>query len=155
MSLPTKAIDRLFHRLAATYGSEWDRSIGVTPLNDVKTAWAHELSGFASPEGMQCIAWALENLPERAPNVIQFKHLCRKAPMPEMPQLPEPQADPQRMKSELAKLGAILNKPKESMDGLGWARQIIAKRDAGMKVASLPLRMATEALQKKSYMNPD
>ncbi len=40
-------------------------------------------------------------------------------------------------------------------DPLKWAKRIIAKRDAGMKVASLPLRMATEALQKKSYINPD
>lgn len=31
MSLPAKAVDRIFARLGATYGAAWDRSLGATP----------------------------------------------------------------------------------------------------------------------------
>ena len=56
MSLPVQALDRLFSRLAATYGAAWERSLGSTPLADVKTAWSHELSGFSG--SLNRIAWA-------------------------------------------------------------------------------------------------
>ena len=73
-----RVIDRLFQRLAATYGAEWDRSISTVPLADIRTVWAHELQGFAGR--LWRVAWALENLPERCPNVVAFKNLCRLAP---------------------------------------------------------------------------
>lgn len=102
MHLPSKAVDRLFERLAATYGAAWDKSLGTAPLEDVKNVWSYELSGFA--DKMLMIAWALDNLPEKCPNVIEFKNLARKAPAPPVPRLPEPKADPERVKAELAKL---------------------------------------------------
>ena len=43
MTIAVEAIDRLFQRLAATYGAAWDRSLGQAPIADVKTAWAHEM----------------------------------------------------------------------------------------------------------------
>ena len=88
MSLPVQALDRLFARLAATYGAAWERSLGSTPLADVKTAWSHELSGFAG--SLNRIAWALENLPPKCPNVIEFKALCRQAPAPDGLCRPDP-----------------------------------------------------------------
>lgn len=39
-------IERVFLRLAATYGAAWDRALGQAPIGDVKTVWAHELSAF-------------------------------------------------------------------------------------------------------------
>jgi hypothetical protein len=105
MGLPIKAIDRIFARLAATYMAAWDRSLGAVPLSDIKTAWSYELGGFENR--LQDIAWALDNLPEKPPNVIEFKKLCRLAPVTETPQLEAPKADPERLKAELAKLGHI------------------------------------------------
>lgn len=102
MTLPIKAIDRLFERMAATYGAQWTRMWATVPISDVKTAWAHELAGYAGR--LDALAWVLENLPERCPNVIEFRNLCRLAPTPERPRLPEPAADPQRVAAELAKL---------------------------------------------------
>lgn len=146
MSLPTQVIDRLFSRLAATYGAGWDRSLGQTPLSDVKTAWAHELQGFTAR--LESIAWALENLPERCPNVIEFRNLCRRAPAPEAPALPEPPANPQRLREELAKLQPILEAAAKanSDDRLCWARAIVSKRQQGMRVAHGTYNIAAAAL---------
>lgn len=146
MSLPNKAIDRLFERLAATYGAAWTRQWADVPMADVKAAWAHELASFAG--SLHRIAWALENLPARCPNVIEFKHLCRQAPAPEAPRLPEPKADPERVKHELAKLGESRAKASttERKDNRAWARRIVARAEAGEKVNPTSLRFAREAL---------
>jgi hypothetical protein len=148
MSLPIPAIDRLFQRLAATYGAAWDRSMGSTPVNDFKAAWAHELSGFTGR--LDALAWALENLPEKCPNVIEFRNLARRAPEPETPRLPEPPADPERLRAELAKLQPILDEAKRAVttDRLAWARRIVSRRQAGERVAHGTYRIAAEALRK-------
>lgn len=148
MSLPVKAIDRLFERLALTYGAAWVRQWEGLNLNDIKAMWAHELAGYASR--LDAIAWALENLPPKCPNVIEFKHLCRQAPAPEAPRLPEPKADPERVKAELAKLG---HKPPSerasgpvTVDHKAWAKRIIARHEQGEKIRPISLRFAREAL---------
>jgi hypothetical protein len=49
-------------------------------MENAKTVWAQELSDFAyNPDA---ICFALLNLPERAPNAIKFKEICRLAPRP-------------------------------------------------------------------------
>ena len=148
MSLPMKAVDRLFERLAAIYGAAWLRQWDGIPINDVKAVWAHELSGFSGR--LEAIAWALENLPERCPNVIEFRNICRQAPAPEVPKLPEPNADPERVRAELAKLG--YKPPSErgasavTVDHKVWAKRIIARHESGEKVRPISLRFAREAL---------
>lgn len=146
MSLPLKAIDRLFDRMALTYGSAWEKSLGTAPVMDIKTVWAHELSGFGDKLSM--VAWALENLPERAPNVIEFRNLCRKAPAPEAPRLPEPQADQERLKAELSKLcGVIKETPPFTYNPKGWAHRIMQRQEDGEMVKPTTLRFAKEALR--------
>lgn len=139
-----KAIDRLFHRLSATYGAEWDRAMGQTPINDAKTVWAHELQPFKF--SLNRIAWALENLPDRCPNVIQFKNLCRQAPAPETIALPEPKADPARVAAELAKLGSIrvAEKPVNGMKE--WAYRLQARDKAGEAINANQRRCYRAAL---------
>lgn len=151
MSLPIKAIDRLFERLAATYGNDWTRQWASVPIADVKSVWAHELSGFAGK--LQCIAWALENLPEQCPNVIQFKHLCRKAPDSVLPQLaaPEPKADPARVAAELAKLRGTLGipapgAPTNQVNHRAWAPRILARLEAGEKISPTVVKMARDCV---------
>lgn len=145
MTLRAKAVDHLFQRLAATYCAAWDRSLGAAPVADVKAAWAHELSGF--DDKLPMVAWALENLPERCPNVIEFKALCRRAPAPEAPRLPEPKADPERMKAELGKLGTVATAARsQAHDPRGWAKAILAKSQAGQPVGRYALHSAREVL---------
>jgi hypothetical protein len=146
MTLPIKAIDRLFERLGATYGAAWTRQWVDVPMNDVKAAWSHELQGYAS--NLQPIAWALENLPERCPNVIEFRNLCRHAPAPEVPRLPEPKVDPERLKQELAKLSSIrASVAPGSNDGREWARRIIGRLEAGERINPATLKCAKDALR--------
>lgn len=149
MSLPVKAIDRLFERLALTYGAAWVRQWEGLDMNDIKAMWAHELSGFSGR--LEAIAWALENLPERCPNVIEFRNLCREAPRPQAMPLPEPPADPERVRAELAKLGHVPASQRAGVtakvDHKAWAKRIIARHESGEKVRPISLRFAREALR--------
>jgi hypothetical protein len=143
----TQPIDRLFERLSLTYGNAWQTSLGTAPLNEIKTFWLHELSGFMqSKESMQAISWALNHLPERPPNLVQFKNLCFQAPAVEKLQLPAPPADPERVKQELAKLASFrLNKLKQ--DPKDWARKILGDYAAGAKKSPTVVEMARNALE--------
>lgn len=143
MSLPLQAVERLFERLTTTYGRNFLSMYEGLDASAVKTIWSHELSGFAA--NLQAIAWGLENLPERAPNAIEFRNLCRRAPTPEAPRLPEPKADPERVKAELAKLGHLRSiEPKG--DRRAWARAIVGRAQSGGRVTPTVLRIATECL---------
>ncbi|MDE2104030.1 MAG: hypothetical protein KGL39_42730 [Patescibacteria group bacterium] len=146
MSLPLPVIDRLFQRLAATYGAAWDRSLGNAPMVDVKTVWGEELTGFSDRLGL--IAWALENLPERCPNVIEFRNLCRHAPLLDAPRIEQERkaATPERIAAELAKLTPAQPRQRGAVD-VRWAQSIVAAHKRGVRVNSLPLRMARDALE--------
>jgi hypothetical protein len=141
----TQPIDRLFERLSLTYGIAWDKSLGSAPLNEIKSFWMHELSGFMqSKESMMAISWALGNLPERPPNLVQFKNLCYQAPAVQKPQLPAPPADPERVKQEMAKLAPLKMGP--GVDPKAWARRILDEYAAGRKKPIAVVQMARDAL---------
>lgn len=143
----TQPIDRLFERLSMTYGIAWDNSIGTAPLNEIKSFWLHSLSGFMqSKESMQAISWALGHLPERPPNLVQFKNLCYQAPAVEKPQLPAPPADPVRVNNELAKL-ATMRIGAQKIDPKDWARKILGDYAAGVKKSPAVVEMARNALE--------
>ncbi len=72
-----KVIDALFDKMFMVYGSEWSKKWDGRPIQETKGAWAAELSGFK----VEQIKHALDNLPERPPNLIQFKSLCQHAPV--------------------------------------------------------------------------
>lgn len=140
-----KAIDRLFQRLGATYGAAWDKSLGDAPISDVKTVWCHELDCFKA--SLFRLAWALENLPNRCPNVIEFKNLCRQAPAQDLPKLPEPAANPARVSAELAKLAPLIAKVTQSpVDHKAWAKKLKARHEAGEKLNLNQIRCYKAAL---------
>ncbi|NBX86948.1 MAG: hypothetical protein EBQ97_00300 [Bacteroidetes bacterium] len=143
----TQPIDRLFERLSMTYGIAWDNSLGSAPLNEIKSHWMHELSGFLkSKESMMSISWALDHLPERPPNLVQFKNLCYQAPAVERPQLPAPPADPARVIKELSKL-ADMRITTKRVDPKEWARKILGDYAAGAKKSPTVVEMARNALE--------
>lgn len=145
MSLPAPWIDRIFEKLTLVYGSReflsrWD---GV-PLADVKADWSHELAGYQ--DWPEAIKHALEHLPpDRAPTVLQFRDICRKAPGRSAPALPEPPANPARVQAEIAKLRA--SAPAGRPDPKDWARRILARHEAGEKINPASLRYANDALR--------
>ena len=141
MSLSTNAIDRLFNRFGIIYGNQWLNMWAGMNINDVKTIWMHELSGFG--DKLEMIAWALEHLPERPPNLIQFKNLCMSAPRNEEYQRVDFKGTP--IPLELKEKLESLKKP-DNFDYKGWAKRIIAKHQAGEQVRPISLRFAKEAL---------
>ena len=86
--LPSAWAEKIFARLQGIYGREFTGQFSTGMVNGIdaglenaKITWAEELGGFVKwPEA---IAYALEHLPERVPNCIKFKDLCRNAPRPE------------------------------------------------------------------------
>lgn len=86
--LPSSWVEKIFARMQGIYGRDFIGQFSTGMVNGVdaglenaKATWAEELGGFVKwPEA---IAYALEHLPERVPNCIKFKELCRMAPRPE------------------------------------------------------------------------
>lgn len=131
--------------MTLTYGQSFLRRWVDIDLDAVKADWAHELSGFERHP--TSIAWALQNLPaDKAPTVLEFRALARKAPPEVLPVLEAPKADPERVAAEFAKLAPVIREPKRD-DGKEWARRIVARADAGDKVTGISLRFAREALK--------
>jgi len=126
MSLPLPWVDRIFDKMTLTYGQHFLNRWRDIDLNAVKSDWMHELSGFE--KAPHAIAFGLSNLPETAPSVVQFKNLCRQAPAAEIPALPEPVADPSRVRAELAKLAPLREKLAaipSKVDFKAWAKVIL------------------------------
>ena len=147
MSLPTDWVDRIFDKLTLVYGPSFLRRRTYIDMNAVKSDWAHELSGFK--QHPKAIAWALQNLPtDKPPTVLEFKFLARRAPPDELPRLEAPRADPDRVAQELAKIAPVLKAP-AGRPNTEWARRIVAKADAGVRVAPATLRMAREVIGRK------
>jgi hypothetical protein len=147
MSLPIAWVDRIFDKLTLVYGQAFLRKWDAIDMNAVKSDWAHELSGFEGHP--KAIAWALQNLsPEKAPNALEFKFLARRAPPDELPRLEAPKADPDRIAEELAKLAPVLAKPL-ARPNTDWAHVIVARADAGERIAPAVLRMAREVVGRR------
>lgn len=146
MSLPEPWVDKLFQKLSVTYGQGFMRQYdGVDPA-DVKANWADELSAFQqSPEA---IKYAIRHLPaDRAPTVLQFKDLCRRAPdssFPRLAALPPPTQEPVDPVVAAKTLEAI--RSKSGLDPKQWARELRAKEQAGLKLTLFQRRCWREAL---------
>ena len=137
-----EVIDRLFERLAAVYGAQWLRQWEGTPMGDVKSAWGHELQGYIG--NLPAIAYALDNLPERCPNAIQFRNLCRAAPKPDVPRIDPPKADP----AIVAHVLAGLAKPTRNQHSMKeWARRLKDRHSAGDRLNRYQIQCYKAALR--------
>lgn len=145
MSLPLPVLERLFARLNATYGRDFMSRYEGQDSGAVKTSWGHELDGYRN--NLRPIAWALENLPDRAPNVLEFRAICRRAPAAEVPLLPEPKADPKRIAEELAKLGGIREAAKVPYRAKEWAYTLKTRHEAGDRLNANQIRCYRAALE--------
>lgn len=120
MSCPSLWVDSVFARLTATYGAQFlARYSGAKPA-DVKADWADKLNGFS----FEAITYALDNLPSNwPPNSLQFRDLCREAPVHRYPTLPAPVVQSKPSAEMLAKLRSLA----DSMRGRGnvaWAHAL-------------------------------
>lgn len=145
MSLPLNVTERLCDRLAATYGREWFGKWEGLDTGSVKSLWSHELASFA--DRLDAIAWALEHLPGKCPNAIEFKSLCKQAPNLPVAELSAPKADPAVVTKELHKIAASAFKsPSNSNDGRSWAKALKEKHDKGAKLSLIQINAYRTAL---------
>ena len=112
MSLPASWIEALFGRLAVRYGGAFLRQYEGMDIALVKADWADFLAGFSGDD----IRYALDYLPERfPPNALEFRALCRKAPVAAVSALPAPAADPAMVARVLEGVRSPQDAPKRSL----------------------------------------
>lgn len=150
-SLPETWVERIWSTMRATYGAAFDRQWqcpeGEDPERHVATLkahWGRELSRYQ--QNPDAIRYALENLPPRPPNLIEFKAACNRRPDQAVPQLPAPKPDPQRVASALAPLADIKAKagtynPRE------WAHSLHEQIQAGRKVSPAIRAMVADVMR--------
>jgi hypothetical protein len=130
MTLPVAAVERLFDRLSMTYGVEFKNKWSGMPLTDIKSHWSHELAQFA--DNLNAIGWALQNLPDRCPNLIEFKSLCKQAPRPITMALDAPKAPVEVIDREISKmLAGLVKKPIDAGDHKRWAKRLKERHEKG------------------------
>jgi len=148
MTLPIAVIDRLCDRLAMTYGSEFTNKWSTVNVADMKSIWAHELSPFA--DNLNAIGWALQNLPDRCPNLIEFKSLCKQAPRPNTALLDAPKASADVVDRVLAEIASKAFKtPKDergNVDHKRWAKKLKQRHEAGEKLSMYQISCYRTAL---------
>jgi hypothetical protein len=106
MSLPSPWVDRIFHKLALTFGKEFVQRWEGLDIGEVKADWAHELSGYQ--KNPEAIRHGIETcITGKPPTVHEFKAACARY-QSTFKALPSPLADRALVAAELAKARAIL-----------------------------------------------
>jgi len=140
--LPIEWVDRLFHKLALVYGVDVaKRYSGLDPAA-VKQEWANCLSGFKDrPDALK---FAIDHLPsDRCPSMLQFRDMCRQAPIPEHKALTAPKVDKAIVTKEMAKLVEEAFKPG---DPKAWAHKLKKRHDAGEQLTLVQIKSYKKAL---------
>ena len=145
MALPTKAVERLFEKLQLTYGTEFTNKWGELNSMDLMTNWAFELAQFS--DNLNAIGWALQNLPDRCPNLIEFKNLCKQAPRPVTIALDSPKAPVEVIDREISKmLAGLIKKPTDVGDHKRWARRLKERHEKGEHLSPYQINCYKTAL---------
>jgi len=109
-----KSIARIFKNLKLVYGAQFQREyLDGFEEEEVIELWAQRLEYWLDKP--YAIDYALEHLPVRCPNVIEFKNLCKQAPAPVLMKLPAPQPEP--TPERLAMIDRFLEKCRKSPSG--------------------------------------
>lgn len=140
MALPSPWVERIFDKLMLVYGRDFIGRWEGIPIANVKTDWAHELSGFeAHPEA---IKHALQHLPaSKPPTVYEFRNIAVSAPKMAVIELPRPPQDP----AIVAKIKSGL-KPVQEHDGKEWARRLQRRHVACERLNSYQIKCYRMAL---------
>ena len=145
MALPTKVVERLFEKLQLTYGTEFTNKWGELNSMDLMTNWAYELAQFA--DNLNAIGWALQNLPDRCPNLIEFKNLCKQAPRPQHQALDAPKAPVEVIDREISNMFArLIKKPTDAGDHKRWAKRLKERHEKNQHLSPYQINCYKTAL---------
>lgn len=144
-------IDAIFAKLAVRYGAEWLRKWEGVDIAAVKADWGYELGGFG--RDLEPLRYALRNLPDKCPNVQEFRAIARRMPPPEFKQLPAPKADQEKVAAEIAKQIGLKAALAPKGDMKDWARSIVKRAEAGEKIRPYTLLSARQALGMEGKMS--
>ena len=135
-------IGAIFDKLAVRYGAAWLRQWDGVDMVLVKSDWEEELSGFS--RNWEPLRYALRNLPERCPNVGQFRAIANCCPAPAVALLEAPAANPVKVAQAMAQLGGVAKAmTAQQQDPRAWAKRILERVAAGERVG----RYARESAQ--------
>lgn len=149
MSLPSKWIDKIFEKLTLVYGRDFTAKYDNISIIDVKSEWCDLLGGFYDQP--EAIAFALDHLPDtRAPNVLEFRSLCRQSPRHSSALLPAPKADRSVVEDQLRKMAssAFKNPVNErgEVDHKRWAKRLKERHGKGEKLNLVQVNAYRKAL---------
>ena len=118
--LPDSWIDRIFARLQGVYGRDFtgNFSTGLVDgvdlgIENTKQVWAEELACFSTAP--MAIKYALEHLPTRSPNAIQFREACRVAPTVDASLKITQKLSPEESAAQRLRVKTLINNLKSKM----------------------------------------
>lgn len=124
-----------------TYGREFLGRYDGHDLVPIKQIWADALAGFADkPES---IKYAIDNLPsDKAPNHLQFRDLCRKAPPKEFERLSYAPAKG----DGYANFASAFSSHQDAKDHKAWAKRLKQREEDGEVLSQIQRDAWREAL---------
>lgn len=129
MSLPAAWVDRIFAKLAVTYGQRFMGLYAGLDPEAVKGEWGDTLAVFQqSPDA---ITYALDHLPaDNPPNALQFREICKRRPDRQPLRLAQPEPDPEMKRQAIDALRHLAGCFRTAQaDPRAWARRL-QKREA-------------------------
>lgn len=146
-SLPEAWVKKIFSTMRVTYGASFDRQWECPAGQDAAehassmlAHWGTQLGPYANhPEAL---AYALENLPDFPPSLIEFRNLCRRAPDKKTPLLEAPKVTPAEMLAAVATIA----KPEPKEDPKQWARDLQQRDKNGAALTQAQRAMYRAAL---------
>lgn len=141
MSLPEPWVERIFAKLAVTYGQRFLGLYAGVDMATVRANWGHELAAYA--QAPEAIRYALEHLPpDNPPTVLQFRAICRNRPIQAPKALPAPKPDMAKVSHHLARLQQQRGKyPK------AWAHRLKDRESRGDSLTQFQRDAWREALR--------
>jgi hypothetical protein len=149
--LPPAWVDFVFAKLGIRYGEVFARMFASADLAIVKGDWAEVLDGISGPT----ITAAMDQLPpDRPPNALQFRAICRGLlnPTHEQAALPAPavKPDPERMRRIVSKLRNPMldtdGKPMSAAKRCALNLRRIARENGGLNRHQLETLAACESI---------
>lgn len=134
--LPSEWVDRIFKRLAETYGAKFASTFSKPSYVDLeKTRWQSGLMGVTADEIKQVLSLCQQGIIIDPPNVIEFYHYCKGAKQPPIIKKSEYTRNEAQQQHGEQYLKLIMDKLHGRLDSEGEAalsslnQQILSKHD--------------------------